>query len=461
MMNLLQKNGFRVVGLNVPMEIILDRNFNLEHWLANFQGVRLIAIDLHWYEHSFGAMDVARICKQVLPNVPVVLGGLTASYYAQQILAQFPVVDFVIRGDGERPLLELTQHLCRDGSGEMSRIANLSFRIGDEIIHNLQDYVATTADLDALNFVDLDFMIHTQEYAGLQYSSSERVDFSGYTPLKGHWLTIGRGCHFDCSFCGGGKNAQQIICGRDGIIQRSVSRVVDDLQRMQEMGIKQVSFNLDPAIMGAEFWSGLFSEMQRRRIKIGVYNECFQLPSMEFLDAFVETVDLDHSELAFTPLTGSERVRRMNGKFFTNAGFMEVLNKLKVHRLPVFVYFSLNVPGENRKTFRRTLRMAYDICTNYPDDCLRMINMCHTVDPSCPMSIEPDTYEIGLDFATFADYYNYCRETPVLRPDVVLDEWRGYKAVNALPRSLEKMAQQWNGFSMRQKAQCYPIPRTW
>jgi hypothetical protein len=96
LINLLREHGFQVIGLNVPLETMLDQRFDLATWIRGQPGVRLGAIDLHWYEHAFGALDVALICKQVLPEVPVVLGGLTASYYANQILGAFPQVDAVI-----------------------------------------------------------------------------------------------------------------------------------------------------------------------------------------------------------------------------------------------------------------------------------------------------------------------------------------------------------------------------
>ena len=38
---------------------------------------KLVMIDLHWYEHCYGAMDVAQAVKAVWPQTPVVIGGLT------------------------------------------------------------------------------------------------------------------------------------------------------------------------------------------------------------------------------------------------------------------------------------------------------------------------------------------------------------------------------------------------
>lgn len=334
MINLLREHGFRVTGLNVPMEILINPQFDLATWLGRQRGVSLVAIDLHWYEHAFGALDVARVCKQVYPDVPVVIGGFTASCFAAEILSQFLQVDFIIRGDAERPLLDLARRVCRQEGPALSEIPNLCFRSDGRVVENEQSYCVTTEDLNHLNCVDIDFLVHAEQYYGLQFTTTERVELISMTSLKGHWLTIGRGCRFRCSFCGGGRESHATIAGRGGIVPRSVEQVVDDLARLQRMGIRQVSFNLDPAIMGDAYWSRLFAEMRRRKVRIGIYNECFQLPSEDFLREFVETAEIVYSELAISPLSGSEKVRQLNGKHFTNSQLLRVLSILRLMKSP-------------------------------------------------------------------------------------------------------------------------------
>ncbi|MCC7355312.1 MAG: cobalamin-dependent protein [Anaerolineae bacterium] len=460
-LNLARQQGLRVVGLNVPLEAVIRPQFDLKSWLARQTGASLIAIDLHWYEHSFGALDVARVCKEIHPQVPVVLGGLTASHFAKEILRDFPEVDFVIRGDGELPFLELALALRDGNKARLAAVPNLSYRQGERILENPQRYCATTEDLNRLDFVDMAWLEHTKEYATVEVTTTELLTPAEASTVRGHWLTIGRGCCFNCSFCGGGQQAHATLAGRNGIVSRSPSHVVDDIERMLALGMKQVSFNLDPAIMGRPYWTGLFGEMRRRKIRIGVYNEQFQLPSDEFLNTLLEVAEPRYSELAITPLSGSEEVRALNGKNFTNKRLFDVLARLKPHQMPVYLFFSLNVPGENNVTFKKTLRLARDACQLYPPHLLRMINMVHTVDPCSPISRDPAGHRLKVEFKTFADYYTYCRETPVLREDVPLEAWRGYEPLNKATRSLEQMARQWDDFCAEQAARCYPVPRTW
>ena len=105
--------GIEVQGINFPLERELNRRFDLRRWLRAQTRARVILIDLHWYEHSYGAISMARFCKEALPDAWVVLGGLTASAFAREILERFDAVDFVIRGDAEQPLLALVQQVSR------------------------------------------------------------------------------------------------------------------------------------------------------------------------------------------------------------------------------------------------------------------------------------------------------------------------------------------------------------
>jgi len=450
--NLLREQELRVKGLNLPLELILEPAFDVRAWLTEQGAPELVMIDLHWYEHSFGALDVARLCKEVYPELPVLLGGISASIFAGEILERFPQVDLIIRGDAEEPLQQMM-------AGEsLASIPNLAYRDGDSIVENDLVYCATSKELDRLDFVNTDFLEHRDSYASMQYSGAGIIRDDA---RRGHWLSIGRGCVFDCSFCGGGKAAQNRFAARKGLILRSVERVIEDIERLQARSIHQVSFSLDPAIVGPEYWRPLFEGLQRREVRIGLYNEFFQLPSDEFLRLFTESADLSHSEVAITLLSGDEKVRRLNGKFFSNSRLFQVLSWLRRHQIPIFVYFSINLPGETERTFHHTIKLARQIVRYYPGELLRMHNMCHTLDPLSPMSLVPDRYGTKVGMHSFMDYYHYCQRTTYARPDVARGNWRGFRDANRRQEEVEAMARQWDEFCAQQEFRCYRVPWGW
>lgn len=478
--NLLEANGLKVCGLNCPLERVLNRQFSLREWLRGQHQARLVMIDLHWYEHCYGAIHTAKVCKEELPQALTLLGGLTASAYAKEILRDFPFVDLIIRGDAERPLLELVQRLLGpDRSlGDLSglwgatdlpgssvttplMIPNLSYRHGGEIIENERSYCATEADLDRLNFVDMGFLEHYERYYRHQYTIPGPPQ--GFDPetISGHFLSLSRGCDRNCSYCGGSRSAHKTLAGRDGIVARSPARIADDLKRLAERGIKQVSLTFDIVILKEAYWQELFSQMDQHRIKIGLVNEFYQLPPDAFIEEFAERVVMKHSCVALSPLSGEERVRRLNGKTFTNEEFWHTLTILKEHGVPLLVYFSLNLPGQTEKTFGKTLALAERIYSFYPLRLLRIINSCHTVDPLSPMSMHPEKYGIELSMSNFADFYRYCQLTCCNEPGARTGMHRGYRSVGRHVGSLQAMADKWDARSVGREITWAPLPPGW
>jgi radical SAM superfamily enzyme YgiQ (UPF0313 family) len=468
LVNVLRENGIPVRGVNYPQEKQRDKNFNLKNWLESRQGVRVILIDLHWYEHSYGAINIAQLCKQVLPWAWIILGGFTASGFSHEILEHFPEIDFIIRGDAEKSLLKLVKRLLSGSHSaaqiQLSDIPNLSYRSDDGIIENALSYTAKTEELDALNFVDIDFMDHYEEYYVSEYVvlDAEKALYALQTnPFKGRWLTSARGCRYHCSYCGGNKDAHERLAGRTGLITRSPHKLVDDLRKLTQEGVIQASMSFDLAEMGAEYWQEFFSLLRGSGLKISIYNEFFQLPEQEFIDEFVQSVDLSHSCVVLSPLSGNEKVRRLNGKHFSNRELFDTLEYLSRYNIYLLVYFSLNLPGETDETFQDTLNLANEIYEFYPPAILRILNTVHTIDPFSPMNLFPDKFGIESSMTSFMDFYNYCQETQFTNPGARTERNRGFRLKDLDSRSLESMADAWDKLRTGKEANWWPIPTSW
>ena len=458
LMNMLRQDGFAVRGLNYPAESFADLGFDLRTWLQELDRPRLFLIDLHWYEHSFGALDVAQVCKQVHPRVPVLFGGLTSSLYAREILEGFPQVDYVIRGDAEGPLQQLAALIC-SGEGpaqSLREVPNLTHRVDGLVVENELTYRASAEDLDALDFASLDFLDHPRRYGGFQYVGRRDQFVPSEEPVYlGHWLSNGRGCIHHCSFCGGGEESHRVIAGRDGFVMRSIERVVDDMESLHARGIQQIALTLDPAVLGEDYWRPLFAELSRRKLRVGIYNEAFQLPSDEFVEAFAERVDLEYSQLALSLLSGDERVRRLNGKAYSNRDLFARLKTLRRHKVPLAIYYSFNLPGQNEASLRNTLFVSQRIARLYPARHLIMYNQPHTLDPCSPMSTDPERYEIDTELKTFQDYYRYCQHTAIENPGVRGIEDCGYRWRGRTRDEERKMQALWTSFGQAQKFLCF------
>jgi len=105
----LEREGFGVKIVNYPLERYLNPNWSLKDYLRTID-FKICGIDLHWIHNAHGAIKIARIVKEVKPNVRVVLGGFSESYFHTQILKYYRSIDGIIRGEGEIPLLKYIQY---------------------------------------------------------------------------------------------------------------------------------------------------------------------------------------------------------------------------------------------------------------------------------------------------------------------------------------------------------------
>ena len=295
----------------------------------------------------------------------------------------FAVIDFIIRGDAEKPLQLLARYCSGDGSVQLTDIPNLLYRENGKPRQNLRSYFASPDDLDQLDFVSLDWLPHQPSYAALQYSGAGVIVLRE-PKMKGHWLTVGRGCVFNCAYCGGGKKSHEELAGRNGYVIRAPERVVADIVRLKQMNYDQVALSLDIATFRAS-GGELFCSIARKTDQHRHLQRVFELPSNDFIDEVGKTADLSHTEVAISPLSGNEKVRHQNGKHYTNERFLQMLKTLKQYEIPIFIYFSLNLPGETFATFKETLALANEVGKIYPHHLLRMLNPCHTLDPLSPM----------------------------------------------------------------------------
>ena len=80
-----------------------DKNFDAEKMIAKLKP-QAFGIDLHWLPHTHGSLEVATLSKKHHPEIPVIFGGYSSSYFHEELI-RYPQVDFVLRGDSTEELL--------------------------------------------------------------------------------------------------------------------------------------------------------------------------------------------------------------------------------------------------------------------------------------------------------------------------------------------------------------------
>ena len=190
-------------------------------------------------------------------------------------------------------------------------------------------------------------------------------------------------------------------------------------------------------------------------MRIGLYQEAFQLPSDDYVRAFAECADLRHSQLCLSPLSGDERVRALNGKNYSNHELFDRLKTMRRSKIPLAMYYSFNLPGQDEAALRKTIFCTERLAQAYDPRLLMVYNQPHTLDPCSAMGRHPENYDITVALRTFQDYFDYCRVTAAERPGVLGNTQRGFTWEGRTPESESKMQPMWRGFAERQRFMCF------
>jgi len=396
--SLLEDNGYRTKIVHTGIEQMLEPNTKPAN-IAKRYKPDVVAIDLHWYSHAHNAMNLAQSCKETT-GCTVVLGGFTASFFSEEILRRFPYVDMVIRGDGELPMLKLMDRLSTGES--LDEVPNLSYRRDDHTVNNPLSYIADEDDLNRLDFVRLRLVEHWREYIRLM-SLKSKLDEPNF--LRRGWLCVGRGCTFNCSYCGGSSEAQRMISGRQRPIFRSTDKVAGDIAILQELSVRQLYVDFDPYPENRRYYHELFDAVRQEKVDIGCELLTWGLPDDEFIKHFARTFDPYFSMITISPESGSEKVRKLNRTCqYSNESLTRQIEALEREGVYVQLFFSVGLTEERRSDFKLTIKLA----TRLRDRFQNIIGpWCYgiPIEPGAPRFLHPSSHGATIYRHTFADFY--------------------------------------------------------
>ncbi len=172
-----------VTGIGATPEMISDavRDFAPD----------LIGISCLFTMSSCIAYSFAQHFRQLCPQAKIVFGGTHATVMARDLVRE-AFCDFVVRGEGERAMIQLAESL--DGRRAMSDVNGLTWLNSDqEVVDNPQLFIE---DIDSLprparHLLDMESYIKIGRMQGGAYSQKARATT----------LITSRGCPAKCVFC--------------------------------------------------------------------------------------------------------------------------------------------------------------------------------------------------------------------------------------------------------------------
>ncbi len=411
----LKKNNYQVSIINLLLEKALDDKLTDWDILATLE-TKIFCIDLHWFVHSFEAIALAETIKEIYPNSVVILGGLTASFFAVEILVNFLCIDFVIKGEAEEPLRMLVETLLSE-SNNYAEIPNLTYRTCSGVQNNPITYLIDQQLFEEIDFLDFE-MINNWEQMFYLYNLDYQFHRSApnkiseyYRPQrKGFWpVYTGRGCSFNCSFCGGSKNAFKRCFNRDKIILRSPEKVAADILKLNSLGIGHIYIPHSPMIVQDKYHHQLLDILENSRIEL---NAGFYFEDFPFY--FDREVNLRYAAV-FNPANSlytiyvghaNERIAKLNHSYVPYDKVLDVIKYGRETGVKVITSFNLGMPGDD---FQTTLEQAIYI-RNLKKINAKVEYYKAEMHPASNIFCNSEELTVSRRIQNFVDYYTHLKE---------------------------------------------------
>ncbi|HIE22613.1 MAG TPA: TIGR04190 family B12-binding domain/radical SAM domain protein, partial [Candidatus Korarchaeota archaeon] len=332
----LEEKGFRVTIFNLASKMLLDKNFDVPLFLEKLEA-SVYGIDLHWLVHAHGAIEVAKMIKQLHPDSSVVLGGISSSYYWKEIMRSYPFVDFIIRGDStEHPFSYLAEKIEKRNK-DFSSIPNLVWRENGRIRANQITYVPDSLDYVSPSY---DFVIkqilRTRDLA-------LSTPFASFLKNPITAVLTAKGCVFNCIGCGGSKSFYSNFLCRKRLALKSPERIGREIQSIAEKLRAPIFILVDIRLGGRERAENIIKEIKSIDVGNDLMFEFF-FPVERSLLKLIARLG-DNVYIQISPETQKEKARYAYGRAYKNKSLEKMINNsinLGIRRIDL--YFMTGLP---------------------------------------------------------------------------------------------------------------------
>lgn len=278
------------------------------------------------HANRWGGIEIARIAKQVDPNVKIVFGGVGASVLWRHFLAHFKEIDFVVIGEGEQTFLNLVRYLEKRNFKALEDVKGIAFRKKSEI--------ARTEVAEKIK--DLDRLPIPARYFEYQHVSSSR------------------GCPGKCSFCGSpGFWGHKVRF-------HSPEYFVDQLELLYKKGISFFYFSDDTFTMKKDRVLEICKKILERNLDITwAAISRVNYVSKEILYWMRKAGCI---QISYGVESGSERIRNeVLKKYIETDQIKKAFQLTTGYGILARAYFIYGSPGESWATIQETIDLIHEI----------------------------------------------------------------------------------------------------
>jgi B12-binding domain/radical SAM domain protein len=393
----LYRHGIETRIVNLAQKMLRSSSFEPREFLKRLKPVAF-GIDLHWLPHADGSLSLAELLKKLHPRTPVILGGLSATYYREEIMRDYPFVDFIVCGDSaEEPVRRLMEAIRQDSGYES--VPNLAWRErnGAARFNNVS---WRPESLDYVNF----------DYRHLFRMSVKHRDPSGYVPFK-YWLRYPvtavfscRGCYHNCGSCGGSLSAFAKVCSRDVPCFRSPEVLAEDIGNIAALTSAPVMVIGDLMQAGRSYAQRFLDAMKKYPLKNEIALEFFNPPSEKLIGEIARSIE--HFNVEMSPESHDPAIRAAFGKRYGNSEMEDAIGGLLAAGCGrVDLFFMVGLPYQDRSSVMESVDYCECLLRRFGKRLLPMISpLAPFIDPGSRIFQEPERFGCTLFCRTLKEH---------------------------------------------------------
>lgn len=398
----LESRGYRARIANIAVRMLMDKRFDVESYISKID-TRLFALDLHWLPHAHGALEIAKLIKKIHPEVPVVFGGLSSTYYHKELI-KYPYVDMVMKGDStEEPMVKLLEVINKNGS--LSEVPNLTWKDSEGTIY-----------CQPISFVPENWDHSRVNYGRIIKSVLRDRDLKSYLPFKDFMRYpivasfMCRGGIRDCSICGGSRFSYKKFFNRKRVAFREPEILAYDIYDASKYFRGPIFLVGDIQAGGEDYLDRFLNALSKHKIKNMVGFEFWQLPEKEVFKRISRSIKNWSFEISCE--SQDEFVRKKFGKaVYKNEQFRNsIIEGFKAGAQRGDVYFLTGIPYQTKDSIMQIpdfVEYLYSGLNGHRKKLLCFVApLAPFVDPGSLAFEKPEYYGYKITRRTLEDHKN-------------------------------------------------------
>jgi radical SAM superfamily enzyme YgiQ (UPF0313 family) len=304
-------------------------------------------------------LETAAAVKEMLPSCKVVVGGWHAAYLPDTLLEQ-SAVDYVVMGEGERAMVELSRHITTSNDETaLAGIAGVGYKHNGALMKNAPKFIS---NMDEIPFPARHLLpMHLYDRT-IEFLKAKPADV----------MSIARGCPFSCAFCET-KKLWGSTCRTF-----SPARVMDEINQMvDKFGTRGIYFINDNFTIKRKETLQLCDLLRKSGLDLEwVCDTRTDLANRELLE---KMRDAGCKAIWFGVESGSPRILKRINRTITLEQTEKAFRMCRQVGIRVACSFMLGFPDETHEDLEATRRFAdkldpdwcqFNVFIAYPDSSL-------------------------------------------------------------------------------------------